>query len=465
MPRPLPPANNSAADFAFPPIEGDGASRIIAKLGSILQRTSRTNPARSKGQVMFVSRQRIVGRTNGSSAYVLDLAEAARDSGFEPHLLQPSPDIMGRWPIMRLRPEMGVFKTHKIRGVFKFGPVIISLDPSVFRDAMLAGLIRLALRAGMKASWLIDRPRPYSIAAPWTHADRSFVSRHAGRQAEIVIADYAFQSEAIKLLPGHPSAIIMHDLFHTRAAKAHGRDSVNGLEREQEIALLSRADAVISIQSDEARFVAENVPATRSILAPIAIDPIDAAQPGKTGRLLFVGSNTAPNVVCLEWFFDNAWPAIKTRSPTITLDIVGSVAAAFPAGGPRGIRFHGVVDDLTALYAEAAIVISPLTFGSGLKVKLVEAMAYGKAIVATATTLQGVESICTGAVIRADTAEAFIEAVLSLENVQLRRTLGQAALSVARTHFSRRACHAAFASWLEENRPAANVKGREGALI
>ncbi|PNU03170.1 hypothetical protein A8V01_24520 [Novosphingobium guangzhouense] len=349
---------------------------------------------------------------------------------------------------------MKVFKTHKVRGVWKFGSWIVSLDPSVFRDAALAGLRRFAQRVGLTGNWLADRPRPYSIATPWTGSDRWFVSRHAGKCTDIVIADYAYQAEALDLLPGRPSAIIMHDLFHTRTAGAGGRDSVDLLDREREIALLTRADAVIAIQPDEARFVAENVPSTKPILAPIAVAAIDAPQPGTTGRLLFVGSNTAPNVVCLEWFFENVWPELQSRAPSTTLDIAGSVATAFPLGGPQGTKFHGTVNDLSDLYSTAGIVISPLTFGSGLKVKLVEAMAQGKAVIATATTVQGVEQQCAGAVLQADTADAFINAVITLEDPRLRYTLGEAALAVAHRYFSPDACHAEFSSWLKHNHPA-----------
>ena len=53
----------------------------------------------------------------------------------------------------------------------------------------------------------------------------------------------------------------------------------------------------------------------------------------------------------------------------------------------------GRVDDLTPLYAGAAVAISPLRGGSGLKIKLIEALGQGKVIVATTTTLQGVTDI------------------------------------------------------------------------
>ncbi|WP_159982327.1 hypothetical protein, partial [Novosphingobium sp. 18050] len=236
----------------------------------MLHASSDTAFGRTKGHVLFVSRQRIAGRTNGSSAYLLDLAGAVRRAGFTPHLLQPSPDLMGRWPFMRMRPEMGVFESHVIRGVSRIGDWVVARDPRVGLDALRAVLSRLARRLGLQGSLVSDRPRPYAIAVPWTEADRAFVRQRASGVTDIVIADYAFQAEALTLLPEHPSAIIMHDLFHSRTGQADGRDSVADLDRETEIALLSRADAVIAIQSKEAHFLKVQVPATRPILAPMA---------------------------------------------------------------------------------------------------------------------------------------------------------------------------------------------------
>lgn len=407
----------------------------------------------SKGHVLFVSRQRILGRTNGSSAYLLDLAGAARRAGYTPHLLQPSPDLMGRWPVMRLRPEMDVFETHAIRGVFIIAKWVISRDLRVGFDALRAIVSRIGRKMGLDSACLSDRPRPYAVAAPWTQDDRTFVLRHGARHGEIVIADYAFQAEAIDLLPGRPSAIIMHDLFHSRHAPSGGQDSVTSLDRDAEIALLAKADAVVAIQSTEARFLAENVPSVRPLLAPMAAHAVDHAQPGDGERLLFVGSNTAPNVVGLQWMFEEIWPRVRQRSPDHRLDVVGSVTAAFPQNSPPGVTFHGMVDDLAPFYTRAGVVISPLTFGSGLKIKLIDALAMGKAMVATSVTLQGVESECSGAIALADEPADFADAILQLTDGARRTALAEAALAAARKHFSPHSCYAQFIAWLDDNGP------------
>src|SRR6185503_16310562 len=144
----------------------------------------------------------------------------------------------------------------------------------------------------------------------------------------------------------------------------------------------------------------------------------------------------------LRWFLDAIWPAVRSSVPDAILLVAGSVCgAAKPLSD--GVRLLGSVRDLAGLYRRAAVVISPLQAGSGLKIKLIEALAHGKAIVATGVTLQGVEQEVDGAVLVADDPADFAAAVIRLlSDEKLRLACASAALEVARTKFSPTACYA-----------------------
>ncbi|QTH23646.1 glycosyltransferase [Rhizorhabdus wittichii] len=401
----------------------------------------------------------------------IDLARATRAAGREPHLVQPSPAIFGRLPFFRLRPEMAVFASHHVRGAWRIGGWLVARDPYVHLGAAIGIARRVARRVGIAARWTLDRPAPYAVAAPWTKADQLFVTGHARPRADIVVADYMFQSRAFPFVarPGTPTAIVMHDLFHARSegfAATGGGDSVAAIGRDAELALLGRGDAVIAIQQAEAAFVRRELPDSEVILAPMAAEPVAAPQPGETDRLLFVGSNTAPNVHGLRWFFERVWPAIRAARPAAVLDVAGSVASSFPQGGPAGVRFLGLVDDLAPLYAGAGVVISPLIQGSGLKIKLIEALAQGKATVATGVTLQGVEEIASQAVAKADDPIPFADAVIGLMQAEAERaTLAAKALDTARVHFSGDACYRAYRNWLAKITTGLSQVSNEEARI
>lgn len=374
-----------------------------------------------------------------------------------PHLVQPAPSIAGRWPILTLRPEMKVFETHAVRGLVKVGDRFVVTDPRVYAATIWAVVSRVVRGLGVRSDWARDRPLPYAVAIPWTPADHRFLAAAAKGRAQIVIADYMFTIEGLDGLSGvrPPSAIVMHDLFHARSGGT--RDSVTSISRDEEIERLGKADAVVAIQVEEADFVRRALPHSQVIVAPMAAASCDHPQPGADGTLLFVGSNTAPNVVGLEWFFERVWPLVRSSQPNLRLSIAGTVSRAFPKGGPPGVDFLGLVDDLEPLYRRAGLVICPLTFGSGLKIKLIEALAAGKATIATPVTLQGVEAACEGAVARAETAEDFAAAVLRYSaDTEARRALGERALDVARSTFGETACYAEFSNWLHsvDKRPA-----------
>lgn len=404
--------------------------------------------------VTLVSRQRLVGRTNGSSAYLLDLAAAVRQAGLDCSLVQPSPSLFGRMPILRLRPEMDLFSTHKVRGSFRLGRYLIARDPGIWAAATRGVLAKFARRVGLRSHWFQDRKAPYSIAVPWSEADKAYVAAHVPDGA-IVIADYIFQTAALEVLGPRvrASATIMHDLFHKRAelVEATGaRDSVTTVSREDEIRMLGRADLVIAIQKEEADFVAETLPGQPVITVPISFPTVSAPQPGRGMDILFVGSNTEPNIAGLKWFCATCWPTILAAVPEAQLTVVGSVAMGlgdYPA--PASVRYLGMVDDLQPLYRDAGVVISPLTFGSGLKIKLIEAMALGKAIVATSVTLQGVREIVADAVVMTDDSGEFAASVIALATDDaLRLQKGQKALAKAEAHFTAAHAQSEFRSWL-----------------
>ena len=396
-------------------------------------------------RICVLSRQRVVGAVNGSSAYLLGLCGALRDAGYELDLVSPSPAVFGRWPALLLRPEMTVFRSIRVRGAWRLGAAFVACDPRVAGAALAAVADRLLGRLGLAPS---TSKAPLAIAVPWTAADQLFVARHA-RGADLVLADYAFLAEGapFALSPGAPLAIVMHDLF----SAARIGDAAPIITLDAELRLLARADAIVAIQAEEAATVQRCLPQARLLVAPMAVPTLAAPQPGEDDRtVLFVASDTAANREGLRWFLAGCWPTIRAGRPNAQLLVAGSVANAVTER-PDGARFLGRVSSLTALYSQAAVVVSPLQSGSGLKIKLVEALAHGKAVVATSTTLQGVEAIAGPAVAWVDDAPGFAAATLALlDDRTLREARCAAALAVAARHFSPQACYGALLRFADE---------------
>jgi succinoglycan biosynthesis protein ExoO len=408
-----------------------------------LSRRSARRPAIEKStapRIALLSRQRVVGATNGSSAYVLALARALTDAGFAVDFIGASPKVFGRWPALKLKPETRAFDSYAVRGGLRTGSIIWSLDVRVVLQALLAagafGLAKLA-------PWVSARPKPadYSVAAPARRDDLLYVARHVRAGTCAVLCDYAFLAPLAPyaLAFDAPVVTVMHDLHSARVTSDEHEAThaeVAKLTSKEEIRLLALADLVVAIQRDEEDEVRRRLPTIKTVVASYAADCVEAPQAGEDDRVLFVGSNTAPNVSGLNWFLTSCWPAVLAERPDAQLLVAGSVGRAVTTHA-RGVRMLGVVNRLDELYRDAGVVIAPLLSGSGLKIKVVEALAAGKAIVGTPVSAQGVAPIVEQAMMIETEPDAFAAAIAGLlaDSAQ-RRPLAQAALECARTHFA-----------------------------
>lgn len=439
---------------------------------AILARIRRRSPDRTipnRPVIRVISRQRIEPEGNGSSAYLLSLCRALRDAGFDLHLISPTAGTFGRVPIVRVAGLSDVFTRMDFHGGVRIGGWLIARDLSVYFAAARGVMAKALRRIGLPgpADW--QRPAPYAMALPWTTEDLLFVARQSQGPAAAVVADYAFCLPAapFAMAPLSPTAVIMHDLLSARSENfqdAGADDSVTQLDAASEADLLRRADVVVAIQAQEGEAVRRMVLARTSVVvAPMAQSPVAQPQPGDGGGLLFVGSGTAPNVDGLRWFLADVWPRIRAERPDAILSVAGRVCDKLGAQAQQpGVSLLGRVPDLSALYSRADVVISPLRAGSGLKIKLVEALAAGKAIVASPVTLQGVEHLLQDAVLRANSAAEFAQAVISLlDDPALRAVLADQALGAARQHFSFESAAAPLVATLLQHIECNGIKSRE----
>jgi succinoglycan biosynthesis protein ExoO len=367
----------------------------------------------------------------------------------------PSPTTFGRWPFIRMSDEMKIFDTIRMRGAIRLGNFLIASNPARAMIAAVSIIENVLIRLGLYQRARIP-PAPYAIAAELKRADQLYVSRNAPVVSEAVIFDYAFltPTRPYILRPGARTAVLMHDLFSARADlfSASGvRDSTTVLDFATEKKLLCNADCIIAIQSAEADVLRSGGASGRIVVAPMAVAVVDEPQPGSADEILFVGSKAAPNVDGIAWFLSEVWPALRTRLPRSRLRVAGSVCSVLPPA-PDGVEYLGLVNDLSDCYRTAAVIVSPLRVGSGLKIKLVEAMGQGKAVVATSVNLQGVETIVQDCVRRADTSDEFVREIEELSRDSgARAELGHRALTIARERFSDESCYSSLEAFFRKD--------------
>lgn len=174
--------------------------------------------------------------------------------------------------------------------------------------------------------------------------------------------------------------------------------------------------------------------------------PSGVAPPSATDEtLLFVGIyDHQPNRDGVRWFLDRVWPQIMASRPAARIRIVGRggwSALQADYAQTQGIDIVGEVDDLVAEYAQARLAICPVRHGGGSKIKVIEAAAFGRPVVAVPHALRGFMGLegATGAA-PADRPEEFAAACCAwLANPKAAGIAGQTLSTWQSEHYSRAA--------------------------
>lgn len=181
------------------------------------------------------------------------------------------------------------------------------------------------------------------------------------------------------------------------------------LKNEKDV--IKYADKLICLTKRDSERIKNLYGRTPEFIVPISFeDRYDSKKVNidlKKG-LLFVGSLFPPNFDGIKWFIRE----VMTSLPEQTLTIVGK---GFEAEKEKleceNVRVVGTVDNLEEYYYTYPVMIMPIQYGAGMKVKTAEAMMYGKIIIATDEALEGYEIENTKGVYKCNTADEFIHSI------------------------------------------------------
>jgi glycosyltransferase involved in cell wall biosynthesis len=209
--------------------------------------------------------------------------------------------------------------------------------------------------------------------------------------------------------------------------------------RWEELATYGDAEGVCLCSTADERRLHAQVPGLRTAVIPNAAD-VGYFQPRSTdpppdGRtLVYFGLlSTVPNIDGVTHFIQDIWPRIAGAHPQARCKIIGGHAprSLLALAGPQ-IEFTGFVSDLRPHLAAAAAVVVPLRLGGGTRLKIVEAMAMGKAVVSTTLGAEGIEAVPDRDLLIEDHPVAFADAVSRLlAEPDLAVRIGQAARQLA----------------------------------
>lgn len=171
----------------------------------------------------------------------------------------------------------------------------------------------------------------------------------------------------------------------------------------------------------------------QGVVAPVGIDLQEYKTEIKGGEVKSIGFIGAldwmPNQNGLIWFLENVWPGLSQKFPELEFHVAGK-------NTPNWLRkkaieravFRGEVPDAKAFIREHPIFVAPLFSGSGIKIKVLEGMALGRAVMTTPVGAEGINALPAKEFVLAETPEDFRRKITELiKNRPLIPKLGKAA--------------------------------------
>ena len=208
-----------------------------------------------------------------------------------------------------------------------------------------------------------------------------------------------------------------------------------------EIALLNQYDAVITLSDvDKEKLIRHgvNVPVETSLAVIDQTDETTIITIAKK-RLTFVGlENHTPNLVGITWFLDYCWKKLLNIQPDYQLDIIGywsmEKRKEYEEKYPH-VRFLGYVNDLGEAL-QGSVMIVPITIGSGIRMKILEACSHGIPFVSTSVGAEGIHVISGEHCFIADQPDEFVSSILKLQDTSLQSRFARNAKAFIENNYS-----------------------------
>jgi polysaccharide biosynthesis protein PslH len=185
--------------------------------------------------------------------------------------------------------------------------------------------------------------------------------------------------------------------------------------KKYETAILNNVDAIAAISQLDAEIIEKLVNKPLSVV-PVGIDLPENTQTENSSeklKLYHIGAmDWLPNVEGVDWFIKNVWPILLKEQPNIELHLAGKNISSDYHMPHKRIYCHGEVKDAQEFILKQDIMIVPVKNGSGVRIKILEAMSLNKLIVSTSVGISGIPAQTNQDYLQANSAKEFAEKIM-----------------------------------------------------
>ena len=325
--------------------------------------------------------------------------------------------------------------------------------------------------------------RSYAVERYRSAAMRARIEAHLQREAfDLIVAEglYAMVNLPDTAVPvvlnAHNAEYVIFQRYarleRSLARRWYARLEARWVKKTEKQVCERIALALVCSQTDRGLLTALH-PDLSAVVVPNAVDTDSFApaenddnsdSPPSDPILLYLGGmDWYPNQDAVEYFASEILPLVRQQVPRVRFVVAGrNPPRHFTAkfAGVPGVEFTGTVPDMRPYISAATVVVVPLRVGGGTRIKILEASAAAKAVVATRVGAEGLDLEQGREIILADAPNEFGAAIVELlRDPQRRRILGAA----AREKIVQRYSQAGVGRSLDE--VLAHVTGRAGQAI
>lgn len=204
--------------------------------------------------------------------------------------------------------------------------------------------------------------------------------------------------------------------------------------KKEEISYYKQLDMILSISIDDIQKI-EKICSTPTRFIPVSIEKSTCKTDYSSNSLCFIGSfNWEPNIEAINWFLDDLNGFIQQSVP-VKIEIAGKDGATvFKNNSSPAVQFKGFVESPSAFLKANGIFIAPMKSGSGVKIKVLEAMSNGLPCVLTPKAAEGLDLPSDYPVCKTD--QEFINQCIELAlNLEKREQLGKLGFEFIQANF------------------------------
>ncbi|MFX0196254.1 MAG: glycosyltransferase [Candidatus Hodarchaeota archaeon] len=213
--------------------------------------------------------------------------------------------------------------------------------------------------------------------------------------------------------------------------------------RKLELEVLRRFDGCVVVSPDDKQFIKSFLPELNVSVAANGVDceyykPYSSE--AGSNAIIFTGNMSyPPNVDAVLYFYNDIFPLIRSEIPQVELLVVGAdpTKEIEELSLDGQVTVTGFVKDIRPYFHRSSVFVCPLRIGTGIKNKILEAMAMGVPIVATSLSIRGIEISPQEHIIIADDPLEFAKkSVYLMKNRELRLSVARKARSFVETNHS-----------------------------